>query len=187
MNGVSMPGPEAGGKGAGKRAILPGILVFGAVFILVLAMVLPARAQDDVLADPPHELLPVVGGGYVGSKKCSECHKNQYEKFIKYSRKSKSYDAIRRMKRLSPEETRQCYTCHTTGYGVQTGFSSYEKTPYLADVGCEACHGPGKLHTETMDMAHIVKTVTIDVCEKCHDAKKVKSFLYKKVIYAGAH
>lgn len=186
MKGVSVPGTNTGAKGKLKKAALPGLLVFCAVCFAALVLVLPVQAQDDPLAEP-QDLLPVVGGGYVGSKKCAECHKNQYEKFMMYSRKSKAYDAIRRMKRLSPEETKQCYTCHTTGYGVQTGFVSYEKTPYLADVGCEACHGPGKLHTETMDMAHIVKTVTIDVCEKCHDDKKVKSFLYKKVIYAGAH
>ncbi|MEW5736509.1 MAG: cytochrome c family protein [Thermodesulfobacteriota bacterium] len=180
MNGSKMPGT---GAGRWKK-----ILRAAAALLVAAPMVLllhPAWAQDE--AADQQELAPVVGGGYVGSKKCAECHKNQYDKFVQYSRKSKSFDAIRRMKRLSPSETKQCYACHTTGYGVQTGFVSYEKTPYLADVGCEACHGPGKLHTETMDMAHIVKTVTIDVCEKCHDSKKVTSFLYKKVIYAGAH
>ncbi|MBI5845584.1 MAG: cytochrome c family protein [Deltaproteobacteria bacterium] len=134
---------------------------------------------------------PVLGGGYVGSAKCAECHNKAdtaiYDRFMKFSRKSQAYQSVKRMKGLEPKERESCYRCHTTGYGKPTGFVSPEKTPHLADVGCEACHGPGKLHTQTMDMAHIVRKVTIDVCEKCHKDAKVKSFRYKGVIYAGAH
>lgn len=133
----------------------------------------------------------ILGGGYVGSAKCAECHNKPdtaiYDRFMKFSRKSHSLDSVKRMKGLDAKEREGCYRCHTTGYGKPTGFVSPEKTPQLADVGCEACHGPGKLHTQTMDMAHIVRKVTIDVCAKCHNDAKVKSFRFKGVIYAGAH
>lgn len=133
---------------------------------------------------------PLVGGGYAGSLSCKECHEKQYERYEKYSRKSHSFEAVLKMSDgLTDEEKENCYKCHTTGYGEKTGFVSLEETPDLANVGCEACHGPGTLHTQTMDMAHIVKTVTIDVCEKCHNNPDypVESFRYGKVIYAGAH
>lgn len=162
----------------------------------------PPPADNEALAGVPpgtngndgFDLLgetPVLGGGYVGSAKCAECHNKPdtaiYDRFRKFSRKSQAYQSVKRMKGLSPKEREGCYRCHTTGYGKPTGFVSPEKTPHLADVGCEACHGPGKLHTQSMDMAHIVRKVTIDVCEKCHKDAKVKSFRYKGVIYAGAH
>lgn len=146
----------------------------------------PAKAQD--LAVEPDPSKAVVGGGYVGSDSCKECHKRQYEAYMKFSRKSTAFAAVERMKKdLSEEELQGCYRCHATGYGKPTGFESPERTPHLKNVGCEACHGPGRLHTQTMEMAHIVKTVTIDVCEKCHKSDLVKSFRYKSVIYAGAH
>jgi hypothetical protein len=131
---------------------------------------------------------PIVGGGYIGSKACSECHPRQYERFMTYSLKSKAYQAVEKMaKGLTDQERESCFACHTTGYQRPTGFVNIDKTPHLADVGCEACHGPGTLHTQTMDMAHIVKTVTIDVCERCHGEDLVRSFRYRRVIYAGAH
>lgn len=153
--------------------------------IVALGLGCPAAAQDLLLENPQPA---VVGGGYVGSEACKECHKRQYEAYMKFSRKSSAFAAVERMKKdLSEAELQGCYRCHTTGYGKPTGFESPDKTPHLKNVGCEACHGPGRLHTQSMEMAHIVKTVTIDVCEKCHKSDLVKSFRYKSVIYAGAH
>ncbi len=136
----------------------------------------------------------IVGGGYIGSEKCEECHKARYKSWQENSRKARSWESVDRMKSgLTTEEREGCLQCHTTGYKLETGFVSEEKTPGLKNVGCEACHGPGTLHTETMEKAHIVKTPTIELCAKCHEQKdsdhvsKVKSFRYKKVIYAGAH
>ena len=140
----------------------------------------------------------IVGGGYIGSEACKECHESHYDSWLKNSRKAHSWESINRMRDdgdggLSDEEIKKCYQCHTTGFGQETGFVSQEETPGLRNVGCEACHGPGTLHTETMEKAHIVKTPTIELCAKCHEQKdednvsKVRSFRYKKVIYAGAH
>ncbi|MBI9075879.1 MAG: cytochrome c family protein [Desulfatibacillum sp.] len=138
----------------------------------------------------------IVGGGYIGSDKCKECHAHRYASWQANSRKAHSWESISRMKDgLTDEEFEECKKCHTTGYGQESGFESMEKTetPGLENVGCEACHGPGKLHTQTMEKAHIVKTPTIELCAKCHEQKdkdhvsKVRSFRYKKVIYAGAH
>lgn len=41
----------------------------------------------------------------------------------------------------------ECLKCHTTGYGQPTGFKTAADTA-LADVTCEACHGPGSKHEE---------------------------------------
>ncbi len=168
-----------------KRKFLPktaGILAAG--LALVLFAIWPMTGATG----------GIVGGGYVGSTTCSECHTDQYKSWQDNSRKSKSWETISKMKDgLSEAEFKTCFACHTTGYGRETGFESENATPELKNVGCEACHGPGKLHSETQEFAHIVKTTTIDVCQKCHEQTDengdmlVKSFRYKKVIYAGAH
>ena len=136
----------------------------------------------------------IVGGGFIGSEECGQCHRDQFKSWQDNSRKSKSWETISAMRNgLTDNELKGCYECHTTGYGRETGFVSEEKTPHLKNVGCESCHGPGKLHSETQEFAHIVKTTTIDVCQRCHEKKdeigldQVNSFRYKGVIYAGAH
>ncbi len=65
---------------------------------------------------------------YVGSDVCQKCHEKEYDSFMKYAKKSKSYESIERVKKgLTAEEIRGCYACHTTGYGKPGGFVSVEK------------------------------------------------------------
>ena len=40
----------------------------------------------------------------------------------------------------------QCYVCHTVGNGWPSGFVDATNTPWLENVGCENCHGPGAAH-----------------------------------------
>jgi len=125
---------------------------------------------------------------YVGSVACQECHEKQYASFQSHARHSRSFESVQKMKTgLTPEEMKECYVCHTMGYGKPGGFISLEKTPELKDVGCEVCHGPGKLHVETENPADINKEVTIDLCNECHIEERVNAFRYKPIIFAGSH
>lgn len=126
--------------------------------------------------------------GYAGSLACAPCHKAEYDKFMASARKSNSFESVMRMKKgLSNEEIKECYACHTTGYGKPGGFVSAEQTPELKNAGCEVCHGPGKLHVETQDPSDIQRKVSIEVCQKCHTEDRVRSFRYKPLLYGGAH
>ncbi len=79
---------------------------------------------------------------YVGNSKCRLCHR---EFFI--GRKKDKHDfAFKRLVETGYETNPKCLVCHTTGFGVPTGFKSIEETPRLANVQCEGCHGPGSLH-----------------------------------------
>jgi len=129
-----------------------------------------------------------AAGSYIGSKACSECHDEQYEHFSQHSKKAKSWHSIEIMASdLTPEEVKGCYECHTTGYG-KGGFESIEKTPELADVGCETCHGPGAEHAEAGgDPSLIQRTPSIANCESCHNADRVEDFNFKPLIFSGAH
>ncbi|OGQ98184.1 MAG: cytochrome C [Deltaproteobacteria bacterium RIFOXYD12_FULL_57_12] len=126
--------------------------------------------------------------GYVGSVACQPCHEQQFRAFHNFARKSHSFASVEKMAVNLPEEKiRPCYGCHTTGYGKPSGFVSPEQTPELKNVGCEACHGPGRLHVKTQDPALIRRTVTIEVCKECHTEERVQAFRYKPILYAGSH
>lgn len=124
---------------------------------------------------------------YVGSKKCAECHEREYAAFQQYSKKARSWEHVAVMApKLTPEEVRGCYACHTTGYG-KGGFTDYADTPHLADVGCETCHGPGAAHAESGDPAAVKRTPTREDCLTCHNESRVKAFNFKPLIHSGAH
>lgn len=126
--------------------------------------------------------------GYAGSSACMPCHKAEYDKFTAYARKNVSFESVLRMKKgLTSEEIKDCYWCHTTGYGKPGGFVSVEQTPELKNAGCEVCHGPGKLHAETQDPAHIRKKISIDVCQRCHTDERIGAFRYRPMLHGGAH
>lgn len=127
-------------------------------------------------------------GTYVGSDACRECHAQEYDNYTKFAKKASSFDSILVMKsKLTDEEYRSCFECHTTGYGKPGGFVSAEKTPELKNAGCEVCHGPGSIHAETTDPADIVTNLSIDDCKRCHSSDRVNAFDFKPLLFGGAH
>jgi len=125
---------------------------------------------------------------YVGSETCQGCHNAQYDRFMASSKKARSYGSIQKMqKKLTPSEFKDCFKCHTTGFGEPGGFTSAEETPVLKNPGCEVCHGPGSLHAESGDPADLAFKVSLQVCNKCHKSERVAAFGFKPILYAGAH
>lgn len=125
---------------------------------------------------------------FVGSQVCRDCHQTQYENFMKYSKKADSFTSIKKMeKKLTPEEYRGCFECHTTGFGKKGGFISEQQTPELKDTGCEVCHGPGSLHSESEDPDDIIRKMGMETCVACHNEERVRAFDFKPMMYGGAH
>ena len=58
----------------------------------------------------------------------------------------------------------------SVGYGVPTGFSSAARTPRLAGVQCENCHGPAANHAANPDDPTSVPRVEVaaTMCGGCH-------------------
>ena len=125
---------------------------------------------------------------YAGSAVCGSCHEEEYARFQQYSKKARSWHSVEVMApKLTPEELRGCYACHTTGYG-KGGFVDYASTPQFADVGCETCHGPGAAHVAADgDPAAITRAPTQEDCQTCHNESRVKAFNFKPLIHSGAH
>ncbi len=125
---------------------------------------------------------------YVGSKVCMECHEHEYENFMNSAKKANSYGSIKVMKsKLTDEEYKSCFECHTTGYGKVGGFISEKKTPELKNAGCEVCHGPGSLHAESNDIEDIKYELSLEDCTGCHNSDRVQSFDFKPLLFGGAH
>lgn len=161
-------------------------------YFLSLSIVSPVRALAPLLAAlfffTPSLIIAETINSYVGSDACTSCHEKEYTSFMKYAKKSKSYESIERVKKgLTEDEIKGCYFCHTTGYGKPGGFVSIEKTPHLKNAGCEVCHGPSGLHVKTLNPSDTKRRMTMEDCEVCHTSERVKAFRYKPMIHGGAH
>ncbi len=98
---------------------------------------------------------------YVGVELCRVCHIPHFESWSK-TRMSNTFELLKPGVRseakkkagLDPKadytSNPACLTCHTTGFGRPGGFVSMEKTPGMANVQCEMCHGPGSIYAEMM-------------------------------------
>lgn len=132
-------------------------------------------------------------GTYVGPENCKECHEDQAASWQE-TRMAMTFEVLRpgvkvqekEMAGLDPDfdytSDEDCLPCHTTGYGLEGGFVSYEKTPNMAGVTCEACHGPGGAYAEGLMGAQDANFTTADardaglvypptawVCLSCHN------------------
>lgn len=131
--------------------------------------------------------LPAAAGDYVGSAACGACHADKYASYARHSKKARAWKSVAVMvPKLSEADLRSCCGCHTTGFG-QGGFVSLEKTPELAQVGCESCHGAGKKHAASGDPADIVKPRDSSACTGCHTPERVEAFKVKPLLISGAH
>jgi hypothetical protein len=90
---------------------------------------------------------------YVGSDKCKSCHKGAYQVWERKTDTGKShsiaYTSLTEAKRPTLRQyDGECVVCHVVGFGIQGGFRNEAQTPFLKNVGCESCHGPGSLHIQ---------------------------------------
>jgi len=134
---------------------------------------------------------------FVGTEGC-KCHKNEVKEW-QDSKHGKAFETLLADKRgkgekkamkkakLDPDKDyskdEKCLKCHTAGYGDIGGFEAIDKTPDLAGVGCEMCHGAGseyrKIHKEkdvNFTLAEAKEAGEIfpakdNPCKDCHESK----------------
>ena len=137
----------------------------------------------------------VAAAQYVGVSKCRPCHLPQTKSWEE-TRMAKAFELLKpgvaadakRTHNLDPNKDYtsdpNCVSCHVTGYGQPGGFVSLQKTPTLAGVQCEACHGPGAgyLKPKLMSLQNkeykrndlVAAGMVIpsaQVCQSCHNQK----------------
>ena len=105
---------------------------------------------------------------YVGSQACAECHPAIHATELKTGHAAAFTNA--QFVAEGGQTNRYCLACHTVGYGLPTGFVSLSKTPRLAGVQCENCHGPAAKHAANPDDPIAVPRVELaaTVCGGCH-------------------
>ncbi len=115
---------------------------------------------------------PAADAPYLGVSKCAECHQS----FKKSWMKTRHAGAFATLKGVGKSGDPECLKCHTVGFGGSGGFHSIEKTPGLADVQCETCHGPGRDHLS--DLSGPMQPVTESACLTCHTKSASPDFNY---------
>lgn len=120
----------------------------------------------------PNPLYRVTGPApqYAGSLICRECHPATHQTFLNTAH-PKAFS--------NPEFTASggstnasCLVCHTVGAGLPTGFVNATRTPRLAGVQCESCHGPAAKHAASPDdfTTRPRREVAGTLCGGCHNA-----------------
>jgi hypothetical protein len=135
-----------------------------------------------------------LSGEFVGTARCKDCHEAAWDVWAN----SKHAHATKTLAELKPprQYDAECISCHATGWNPQeyfpytSGFESLDKTPHLAENGCENCHGPGGAHvaaeqgeatdeqrTALRELLHLKwDAAKTDMCVKCHDLDNSPEF-----------
>jgi hypothetical protein len=104
---------------------------------------------------------------YGGSQMCSECHENTHNSAME-TRHGRAFETLRL---VGQDKNASCLPCHTVGFSMPTGFTSEIKTPHLAGVQCESCHGPAGNHASNENDPAVRPRVELasQVCGGCHN------------------
>lgn len=127
---------------------------------------------------------------YIGAGKCKSCHlKKEYKAWCE----TKHATAFSRLKDNEAKDPK-CVKCHVTGYGKGGYVIGGKNNPDLANVQCEACHGPGSEYKSiTKDLAKEMAAGLIlsdvRVCVECHNKESphYKEFDFEKTKIKSSH
>ncbi len=146
---------------------------------------------------------------YTGSAACGKCHPISYKDLAK----SRHSATTLRLKVAAPDHWRvpaykrrvvglskaECLRCHVTGFGRRDGFpAAVPKDPLrhsMAGVGCEACHGPGKAHSDDPKKPRLIAKLggtcnecsILPICRQCHDDRNSPRFDYRTALEKSRH
>jgi 2',3'-cyclic-nucleotide 2'-phosphodiesterase (5'-nucleotidase family) len=109
---------------------------------------------------------------FSGDGKCKECHADIHETWSK----SLHAHAMETLDKTKQSFDPECVSCHVTGANARHGYSNKKDTPELANVQCEACHGPGLEHTKTP--ASQYGATGEETCRSCHTDERTPDFSY---------
>ena len=109
---------------------------------------------------------------FATARACEDCHSDIEEN---WARTRHSY-AIDSLKKTKQEYDPECVGCHVTGMLTRNGYVNCKETPQLANVQCEACHGPALDHVKSPQagFGHVDE----QTCRSCHTEERDPEFDY---------
>lgn len=107
---------------------------------------------------------------FATAEKCRDCHAETHAKWST----SRHAKAVSTLAGTDQEYDPECIGCHATGATVRSGFANVKDTPHLANVQCEACHGPGLKHTQSPAKGY--GKVEEQTCRSCHTDERTPEF-----------
>jgi len=120
---------------------------------------------------------------YRGSKSCGACHAAQLTTWQK-TRHATAYTTLEKDKQ---QFNQGCLPCHVTGVSMEQAAESLAITEERRGVGCETCHGPGRLHIDNPKANPMTRKPGPDVCLACHSGPHDDSFNYDERIKMVGH
>lgn len=117
-------------------------------------------------------LPKTVADGWAGVDVCMKCHSDEFMSWEENSLHANAMNA------LQPKNIANvnCIGCHTVGY-KKKGFVSLEKTPLLAGVQCENCHGKGEKHIQQPKSTNAPRaSLEAKMCGTCHSGSHHNTF-----------
>jgi hypothetical protein len=139
------------------------------------------RAREARLRDQAGRQRSRGGRRFVGSSACAECH----AAIVRQWADSPHARAFQVLREGHDHVRTQCVSCHVTGFEQPGGFLDESTTAELANVGCEACHGPGAQHLEQPRRPY--GEVTLQTCVTCHTSEMDPDFNYYRQRPEVAH
>ena len=108
---------------------------------------------------------------FAGSFACQKCHQSAFSKWSS-SAHHKAYQTLAIVRHSRDPD---CVSCHVVGLNSQSGFRSASQSYPLASVGCEACHGPARLHAKSPSKQKL-KKIDERTCVTCHTTDQDPNF-----------
>lgn len=124
---------------------------------------------------------------YVGSQRCLPCHKTAGAVWAQSAHAHAFATLIARQADADPK----CIGCHTTGFGVFSGYRREFGKDKLVHAGCESCHGPGSLHVQLRrgdtTVSFTYRPLGAGDCQKCHYGEFSRTFRWDEFWPAIKH
>jgi len=116
---------------------------------------------------------------FTGWETCANCHAAQTD----FWRNTAHFSAYNTLVEDEQQFNLDCLPCHVTAeYGATringNGSMLLSLPSVLQQVGCELCHGPGKIHAATQDPAAISRIPAAAICLRCHTPERDEEFNY---------
>lgn len=152
------------------------------------------KAVGTVENFPRHDYVDgAPGAKFVGAESCRDCHPNTYLKW-ESTKHATAFASLENDPKPNTIYDAECISCHTTGFGYNSGYRSVVETPGLRGNQCENCHGPASKHIEFPDNAEYRAALALTaeradrnrLCIRCHDEDNSPKFdfqTYMTMIY----